>query len=225
MLFAYPKSRKTFITLIGITALLVILLLAFFRPEVPEDRYILAVVVASLGAFISLSIARLIMNSEILALRYLLESAEKLDKCATELAVSAKRMRKGSNDRFQTAILASDAMNAIGQSDEAIEFLRTIAMERPTAERTTSFLMNAFRYSLSMQDRKSAEEYLEKLHKALEGLPKGITKGIYEKELRPFENYLNGDTSLLEKRRNETDSELIRQEATRLLEISSLHHS
>ena len=160
MILSYPKSRRTLIALIALTALIVLLILLLYKPENPEERPIIAIIIGSLGAFISVSSARFVMNSEILSLKYMLSNAISLERCAGELRSAARRMRKGSESRFQTAQQAADAFSAIGRYDEAIGLLRDMALERPIASRSTSFLLAALRYSILKGGDKEREDYL-----------------------------------------------------------------
>ena len=184
MILSYPKSRRTLIALIALTALIVLLILLLYKPENPEERPIIAIIIGSLGAFISVSSARFVMNSEILSLKYMLSNAISLERCAEELRSAARRMRKGSESRFQTAQQAADAFSAIGRYDEAIGLLRDMALERPIASRSTSFLLAALRYSILKGGDKEAEEYLGKLRTAIEGMPQGMTRSHFERLIR-----------------------------------------
>ena len=216
MILAYPKSRKTLIALLSFTALLVILILLLYRPENPEERVIIAIIVGSLGAFISVSASRLIMNSEIVSLRYMLANAISLERCSKELERAARMMRKGSDSRFQTAEEAADALSAIGRYDDATELLRTIALERPTASRSAAFLLAAMRYSLLKGDSDGAEEYRKKLEKAVSGM-QGVTRNHFEREMLPYVSFMKGETASLENRFHGGETILIKLEAATLL--------
>lgn len=217
MILSYPKSRRTLIALIALTALIVLLILLLYKPENPEERPIIAIIIGSLGAFISVSSARFVMNSEILSLKYMLSNAISLERCAGELRSAARRMRKGSESRFQTAQQAADAFSAIGRYDEAIGLLRDVALERPIASRSTSFLLAALRYSILKGGDKEAEEYLGKLRTAIEGMPQGMTRSHFEREMKPFASFLSGETGPLENRLHNGETLLIRLEAARML--------
>ena len=217
MILSYPKSRKTLIALISLTALFVVLILLLYRPENPEECAIIAIIVGSLGAFISVSSARFVMNSEILSLRYMLSNAISLERCAEELRSAARMMRKGSESRFQTAAQAADAYSAIGSYDEAIELLRDVALERPAASRSTTFLLAALRYSILKGDSEAADEYQEKLGMAISGMPQGMTRSHFEREMKPFSSFLSGEYGPMENRFHNGETLLIRLEAARLL--------
>ena len=217
MFLSWKKSRNTFLVLLGITILLVVMILSLHQGGDSSEKEILAVVVASLGFFISVSAARLVMNSEMLSLRYMLDNAIRLDRCAKELGNAALRMRKGSADRFRTACQAAEAMNLTGRSGEAVEMLHRITMERPEPARSTEFLSAAMRYSLMKGDTKAAADYLGKLKTAAEGLPKGISRETFEKDIRTFSSFIQGDMKALERRFREGSSALVRLEAAMLL--------
>lgn len=217
MVLSYRKSRMTLIALLALTAVLTVLILLFHESGFSGEKEILAVIVASLGAFISISVARLVMNSEILSLRYMLINAINLEKCAKELEAASKRMRKRSEDKFQTALQAADALSILGRSDEAIALLLSAAECNPTPEHATQFLLSALRYSILAKDGKGAVEYKEKLKTALKGLKGGIGKGLYEKEFKQFESFLDGEETLLIHRFRSADNTLIKLEAAMML--------
>ena len=221
MILAYRKSRNTLIAMLLVTAVLTALILLLHESGFDGERELLAVIVASLGFFISISVSRLIMNSEILSLRYMLTNAIKLDKCATELERASRKMKKKSEDRFQTAAQAADAMSMIGRADDAVDLIISTASENPTPEHTTQALISALRYSLLKGDMSAASDYALKARKAVEGLGNGIGKGIYDKELRIFESFLSGEETMLSHRYHTAETELIKLEAAMLLSDSN----
>ena len=174
MILAYRKSRNTLMAMLLVTAVLTALILLLHKSGFDGERELLAVIVASLGFFISISVSRLIMNSEILSLRYMLTNAIKLDKCAAELERASRKMKRKSEDRFQTAAQAADAMSMIGRADDAVDLIISTASENPTPEHTTQALISALRYSLLKGDMSAASDYALKARKAVEGLGNGI---------------------------------------------------
>lgn len=221
MILAYRKSRNTLIAMLLVTAVLTALILLLHKSGFDGERELLAVIVASLGFFISISVSRLIMNSEILSLRYMLTNAIKLDKCAAELERASRKMKRKSEDRFQTAAQAADAMSMIGRMDDAVDLIISTASENPTPEHTTQALISALRYSLLKGDMSVASDYAAKARKAVEGLGNGIGKGIYDKELRIFESFLSGEETMLTHRYHTAETELIKLEAAMLLSDSN----
>ena len=220
MILAYTKSRNVLIALLLITAVLTAMILFMHTSGFAGEKELLAIVVASLGFFISVSVSRLIMNSEILSLRYMLTNAMNLEKCAAELEKAARKMRKRSEDRFQTAVQASDAMSIIGQGTKAIEFLRSVTLDNPTPEHTTQFLLSAVRYSILCGDIEGAKDYSGKAATAISGLRQGIGKGIYEKEHKQFESFLKGEDTMLSHRFHTAETTLIKLEAAMMLSAS-----
>ncbi len=221
MILAYRKSRNTLIAMLLVTAVLTALILLLHKSGFDGERELLAVIVASLGFFISISVSRLIMNSEILSLRYMLTNAIKLDKCAVELERASRKMKRKSEDRFQTAVQAADAMSMIGRADDAVDLIISTASDNPTPEHTTQALISALRYSLLKGDMSAASDYAAKARKAVEGLGNGIGKGIYDKELRIFESFLSGEETMLSHRYHTAETELIKLEAAMLLSGSN----
>ena len=220
MILSYPKSRMVFIVLISLTVLSALLILLLHSSGFQGENEILAVVVASLGFFISVSAARLIMNSEILSLRYMLANAVNLERCAEDLRRAAMKMRKRSEERFQTASQAADALSITGRGDEAIALLHSVVSANPSPERTTHFLLSALRYSLMKGDMEGAREYAAKAEKAIQGLGSGIGKGLYEREIKPFRSFLDGEETLLIHRFRTAENKLMKLEAAMLLRDS-----
>ena len=220
MVLAYTKSRSVLIALLAATAALTVLILVLHVSSFPGEREILAVIVASLGFFISISVSRLIMNSEILSLRYMLTNAMNLERCAAELEKASKRMRKRSEDRFQTAVQAADALSMLGHPDQAIRLLMQAASDNSTPEHVTQFLISALRYSIVNGDMAAAAQYRDKAATALGGLKKGIGKGIYEKEFKVFESYLEGEETMMAHRFHTADTVFTKLEAAMVLSQS-----
>ena len=131
------------------------------------------------------------------------------------------QMKRKSEDRFQTAVQAADAMSMIGRADDAVDLIISTASENPTPEHTTQALISALRYSLLKGDISAASDYAVKARKAVEGLGNGIGKGIYDKELRIFESFLSGEETMLSHRYHTAETELIKLEAAMLLSGSN----